>query len=298
MTSQRMSSRFARLIGLIAMAALVFSQRGAALAQSPFSPIEGEIDGVHLTVSALADLDAPTADRVLFLEGLAIGACSAGAGSHAEGPILIFAESNQVTVRFDDGTGVSDWLLKQGDSVLIPADSDFTVINGMGDPAFQAEVLLLAVTRFEEGSTTTPVQPAIRLAKQLTDWPEGSFCDGVSDRAVLQATFKVHGWAGMDATQLYLGTGMLDADATTDGFAIAGAPASFNLLLLSGGMPTPGASTGRATWSGPRQVVSDTFDDQMPEAHVPFANPGSQPLLGIIFGTTSDSQPIFAPMQE
>ena len=143
--------------------------------------------------------------------------------------------------------------------MLIPANTDFIVMNGMVDPAFQAEVLLLAVTRFRDGSTTEPIQPVVRLAKTMTDWPEGSFCKEIGDNALLHATFKVWGWAGTDATQLYLGTGVWDDGATTDGYAISSAPASFNLLILSGGMPTPGASTGRATYSGPRQVVSDTY---------------------------------------
>ena len=62
-------------------------------------------DYIHLMVSALAEMDAPTANRLLFLEGMAIGSCSAGVGSHAEGPVLVFAESYEVTVRFDNGSG-------------------------------------------------------------------------------------------------------------------------------------------------------------------------------------------------
>ncbi len=297
MTTHVPSRRFLNFFAFVMLVATVLGGRNAALAQSTFTPIESGPDDIDLMVSALADMDAPVSNRLLFLEGMAIGSCSAGEGSHAEGPMLVFAESYEVTVRFDNGTGQSDLLLKQGDSVLIPANTDFIVMNGMVDPAFQAEVLLLAVTRFRDGSTTEPIQPVVRLAKTMTDWPEGSFCKEIGDNALLHATFKVWGWAGTDATQLYLGTGVWDDGATTDGYAISSAPASFNLLILSGGMPTPGASTGRATYSGPRQVVSDTYGG-VPSMHVPFTNPGASPVIGIIFGTTSDNQPVFVPIQE
>ena len=277
------------------LVATVLGGRNAALAQSTFTPIESGPDDIHLMVSALADMDAPVSNRLLFLEGMAIGSCSAGEGSHAKGPMLVFAESYEVTVRFDNGTGQSDLLLKQGDSVLIPANTDFIVMNGMVDPAFQAEVLLLAVT--VSGMDRPPtIEPVVRLAKTMTDWPEGSFCKEIGDNALLHATFKVWDGRGPMRRSSISNRGLgrwSDHGWLRDlqRASVIQPPDSVRRHANPPRLDRP------ATYSGPRQVVSDTYGG-VPSMHVPFTNPGASPVIGIIFGTTSDNQPVFVPIQE
>jgi hypothetical protein len=44
-------------------------------------------------------------------------------------------------------------------------------------------------------------------------------------------------------------------------------------------------------------VVSDIYNGEMPSMHVPFTDSNATPVIGSIFGTISDQQPVFEPVQ-
>jgi hypothetical protein len=241
-------------------------------------------EGATLTVSAAGEIDPSSDFRLLMLEGLFISNCTAGEISHEYGPILVFAESYEVTVRFTAGGQKVDRLLPQGESVVVPADTPFTLINSMVDSAYPAEVILLIGTKANPASATkAPFEPVVTLAASLDRWPEKSSCQSISTSAKLQPTFKVSGAAGTAASRLYLGIGIWEPGATTKGYEITDEASSLNLMILTGGMDNAGLGTGRAFHAGPRQVLTDAYDELL--SHEPFANSGAAPVVGLIFGT-------------
>lgn len=289
MIEQRTMRRLAMACLLAALT--LASLGGTGFAKSDVTVAAKAPTGVSLTLAATGDNDPSLDITSLALEGWVVGSCTAGEMSHAHGPVLLWVESYQVTVRVAGG---EDQLLTQGESTVIPAGTSFTVINGMSDPAYPAEIVLLAGTKANPASKTAePYQPVVKLATSLDRWPAKSFCRKISANAQLQASFKVNGVAGKHGAKLYLGLGVWAPGATTAGYAITDEGASFNLLLLAGGMDNAGYGTGRAFHAGPRQVLKDAYDGQLD--HAPFANKGSVPIVGFIFGTAPADGAVFVP---
>ena len=260
---------------------------GSVLAQAPLALIDGTADGVALTVTASGEFE-PVADTdALTLTGLTIGPCTVIQGTHAEGPILVQAETNKVLVHHSGGNAGTDFELAQGESVLIPAGRWFTVANTNSDPSMRASVLMLALTT-ADAAADHPA-PDFATVKDYSPWPDGSF--STRRRTMSTTRYAVRGRAAEGASELYLGIGVWDAGATTKGYELSGDTASFNLLVLSGGLPTAGQNSGRAVTYGPGDVASDSPSE--PVDHYPFQNPGTAPLIGIVFGTTADGAAVF-----
>jgi hypothetical protein len=260
---------------------------GSVLAQELPALIDGSPDGVTLTVSAAGEFE-PVADAdVLTLTGLTIGPCTAFDGTHKSGPILLQAETNEVRVHHTGGNAGIDFVLAQGETVLIPAGRWFTVANGNSDPAMTASVLMLALTIYDDATAFPALD--IETMEKYGPWPETGHCTGAHDN--LTTRYSVRGRAAEGASKLYLGIGVWDAGATTKGYQLSGDTASFNLLVLSGELPTAGQTSGLAVTYGLGDVASDSPSE--PVGHEPFQNPGTAPLIGIVFGTTADGAAVF-----
>jgi hypothetical protein len=262
-----------------------------AQGQAPMRVFDGEAAGIHLAATGSAAFDALPDHDTLLLRGITIGACTVADGFANAGPILIEAESGPILVHHTGGNAGKTYELAQGESVLIPERMWFTIANIGGGYGPDVDVLMLQLRE------TFP--SATQLDDELETWPvygtreNGATCTATRDD--LTTRFAAQGEAGDGATQLYLGFGSFDAGATTAGYELAGDSASFNVMVLSGGLPTTDAGSGRADTAGPGDVISDS-----PSAagdHAAIENPGALPVTGIVFGTAAAGEPVYVAVK-
>jgi hypothetical protein len=244
-------------------------------------------EGISASVWATEEIDELSESTSLGLEQIAIDLCSATsfAGSNA-GPVLVFAESFTFAVTIGDDVT----MLQQGESTLIPSGQDFRISNGMVDGAFRASALLLYPLDDEREPLDREVMTE---GTAFTEWGEESFCEVIESE--METTLFVTGSAKAGATQLYIGSVLWEGGATTEGHAIVDTAASFNVVILSGGMGNGGLGTGRATYVGPHQevVMNDSEATDFPGMSGPFSNPGTAPVYALVFGSSTPGEPIY-----
>jgi hypothetical protein len=279
-----------RVLGLIGLAALLaLGPRGGAAA-AEVTIFDQAPAGVTANVWAAADV-APLAEGMaLRLERVALGACSAVAFDGVAGPVLVIAESSAVNVTAANSATAAT-LLTQGQSTTLPANQDFTLSNGNVDPAFPATALLLIATD----------HAYVQLGRGEADagWPAGSACTTAT--GAITTTLVATGVAAPKADRLWVGSVLWQPGATTVGWAITDQAATFNAVVLAGGLGNAGAGTGRGFHAGPLgsgadpvRAISDLATDGLGGASAPFANDGAGPVYAIVFGTASAGNPIYA----
>jgi hypothetical protein len=254
-------------------------------------------DGIAADVWASAEVEPLAGANRLGLERIALDACAAVAlDGNSAGPILIVAESFTVNVTTVYHGAVVATTLAQGESTLMPAKQGFRLSNGMGDPAFRATALML----YPAGDGDEPMaRTGLKSGDSFVEWEEGSFCEDI--RGTTATTLFVLGSGGKGANRYYVGSVSWAAGATTEGYAVADQAATFNVVILSGGMGNGGVGTGRAfhagpyrTDLGPHQAMSDAMVTQPGGMSSPFANTGAAPVFALIFGTATAGTPVYA----
>ncbi len=264
---------------------------GNALAADETVIFEGAPEGISAQVWATAEIDPLAQNTSIGLEQIAIGNCSATEfeGSDA-GPVLVFAESYTfvVTILTDDSS--ESITLLQGESTTLPAGASFRISNGMSDRAFTASAILL----YQIGEDRSPItRENLATGEPFAEWGDDSFCEKIESE--FETTLFVTGSAKAGATLLYIGSVLWAGGATTEGNAIADPTASFNAVIISGGMGNAGLGTGRAFHLGPNQeyAMHDSEALDFPGMSAPFANPGITPVYALVFGSASPGEPIY-----
>ena len=241
------------------------------------------------------EIDPLGEGMVLGLERLALDACSAVALDGAAGPALIVAESSVVDVTTVYRGAVVHTILTQGESTMMPAGQGFRLSNGAGDPAYRVTALLL----YASDNADAPMgRVELQPGEPFAEWAEGSQCDLIQGGTA--TTLFVWGGVATGATRLWLGSATWAPGATTEGWAIPDRTATFNAVLLAGGMANAGAGSGRAFHAGPYrpelgpwQAMTDYADDGSGVMHAPYANDGQAPVVALIFGAGSGEAPIY-----
>lgn len=285
-----------RMTALLSIALLVTLSPGPGVsANGAVAIFDQNPEGVSAEVWASGAIDPLGEGMVLGLERMALDACSAVALDGAAGPALIVAESSAVEVTTVMRGAVVHTTLAQGQSTVMPAGQGFRLSNGASDPAFTATALILYATDNAD-QPMGRVQP--QSGEAYVEWADGSACDTIQGATTV--SMFVWGGAAAGATQLWVGSAAWAPGATTEGWAITDRTATFDAVLLSGGMDNAGAGTGRAFHAGPYrpelgpwQAMSDFAVAEPVGMHAPFANTGLAPVTALVFGTASRQGPVY-----
>jgi len=283
----------------IVMALLALSVVPARISSADSGALDltgGAIPGVTLVATTVVDIAPVTDATTLAFDRVWFPRCAVAVGSAAAGDVLIVAEGGDVTVVV---MGV-ETILAQGAAAHVPAGGAYEIL-GTGD--FGALVDVVSVGG--PSSDFVPAEPSVA-------WPEGSPCVGVEAAAsplgAIDSRQNSDGYSGENFDQLYIGYGIIEPGATTEGFIMAGDASSLNFHHLNGAMQGAGATTGASWMQFATSTNNDTGAGTCPgansagwtaqecrEASLPFTNPGTSPMFGIVFGTTTGDQPVFAP---